>query len=362
MRRVRLYRHGLGTGVLTPIGLDIGASSVAAAQLRVGPHGREVFAAVTLDRISEDMPPGGAEIERLMAVLWRHGFKGDLVVASVPESMLLTSTLEVPAQVSGAPVQAMARIEMARSLACRQDALEVVWWPLPTSPRSKETAHLLATACTHSDSRAILASIESRGLVVARLLPRTVALSTACAPLLTDVSGLCAIVELGLDAAIIVVLHEGVVVYARSHERGALTSLMARMHAELGLTVEGCKGALLHLAEETSPGGDPLESLLLEDADRMLAEHLQEVAEELTASLSYACHKYPEAGIGQVLVSGPGALLRGTGALLADRFETPLRIAGVADVAIIPACLAQTCADAGLLVPVGLAAQGACEP
>jgi Tfp pilus assembly PilM family ATPase len=343
--------------MLTPIGLDVGVRTICGAQLRVGARGREVMAAVVLDRASEGIPPDGAEIERLMSVLWRHGFEGDRAIVGVPESMVLTSTLDVPAQISGAPLEAMARVEMARSLACRQDSLEVVWWPLPASARTRETAQLLATGCTHANSTAFLESIESHGLVVTRLVPRANALSAACAPLLDESKGLCALVEMGWDSALIVVLHEGVVIYARSHEEGSLTFLQRRMHLDLGLAIDACNHALSELTEERSPVGGALSTPVLEDAARVLAEHLQDVADELSASLSYACHKYPESTVGQVLVVGPGAVLRGAGALLADRFESQLRVAGVADVALVPACLAQTCSDPALLLPVGLAAQ-----
>jgi type IV pilus assembly protein PilM len=344
-------RQRIGKSVLTPIGLDIGVRTIAAAQLRVGARGREVFAAVILDRGSESVPPDSAEVERMMSVLWRHGFEGDRAVVGVPESMVLTSTLDVPAQISGAPLEAMARVEMSRSLGCRQDALEVVWWPLPVSARGRETAQLLASGCTHANATALLESVERGGLSAVRLVPRAGALSAACAPLLQDNKALCALVEIGWDSAIIAVLHEGVVIYARSHQEGSLTNLQRRMHLDLGLTIDACDQG------EWAPPTAPLHSPLLEDAARVLAEHLQDVAEELTASLSYACHKYPEAAISQVLVTGPGAVLRGAGAMLADRFESQVRVAGVADVALVPACLAPTCADPALLVPVGFAVQ-----
>jgi Tfp pilus assembly PilM family ATPase len=215
---------------------------------------------------------------------------------------------------------------------------------------------MLVAGCTHADSESFMKSVESPGLLITRLLPRVVALGSACAPLLTGATGLCALVEMGWDAAIIAVLHEGVIVYARSHENGALTSLLRRFQSELGFSAEAGAQALFNLTEERAPVGAPLASRSLEDAACLLAEHIAEVAGELGASLSYAWHKYPTAGIGHVLVSGPGAALRGTGALLADRFENPLRVVNVTDVALIPACMTEVCSDPALLVAVGLAA------
>src|SRR5690606_26804280 len=127
----------------SPIGIDVGARSIKAAQL--GRAGR-AWGVRTLARLTRSTPglPGAAEAVRLADSLGRLGFQGRRVVLAVPEDRLLTSVFELPPRSSGAPLEQMAIMELARSVRRDARSLEAACWEVPAPTRAGAGTHLMA--------------------------------------------------------------------------------------------------------------------------------------------------------------------------------------------------------------------------
>src|SRR5947209_4397275 len=96
----------------TPIGIDLGAHSIKAVQLRAGADGRWGLGALAcLPRSTPGSPVQSEEIARLAATLDRAGFSGTRAVLAVPAVDLISGMLELPPRVPGMPFEQIARME-----------------------------------------------------------------------------------------------------------------------------------------------------------------------------------------------------------------------------------------------------------
>jgi Tfp pilus assembly PilM family ATPase len=352
---------------ISAIGLDVGRSRISAVQARRRAGTWRVFAAVEFDRLCDEGTPGPAEIARLSAVLSRQGFIGSDVLACTPEEHLVTSTLEAPPQVSGAPLGAMARMELSRSLRCRPDEIEVAWWNLPSTLRGKDAVHVLATAISHRDAQKFLDALESDGLNVVSLEPRVCALARACAPVLEDAAGLYAILEMGWDAACTVVAYRGQIIYGRSNAGGGLSSLARALKSDLNIDLELAEHQIFHRPaprgaegseeDQEGPSGPGARTLRVSVA-RAVEEHLDAVSREVGSALSYACHRYPEAAVIQVIATGAGAGVPEIDAMLGARLEAPVLPVRPTDLVQFSGGQREACSNPGLCAALGLALWG----
>src|SRR5205823_4093664 len=103
---------------ITPIGIDAGGRSIAAVQLDwSGGAGPAITAASIIARqpATPESPLSTTETAALEEVLYRQGFTGRDVVVGIPDHALLTEVLELPPRSSGAPLEQLARMEIART-------------------------------------------------------------------------------------------------------------------------------------------------------------------------------------------------------------------------------------------------------
>ena len=148
----------------TPIGLDIGARRIKAAQWTLSRAGARLTAAACIDRAAPGAPLNADEAASIRGVLERQGFAGRRVVASAPATRVLTSVLELPPKSSGAPLEHIARIELARANGVSPDGMEMAQWELPSGTRAVEGTHVFAIALRHADADAMLDALEAAGL------------------------------------------------------------------------------------------------------------------------------------------------------------------------------------------------------
>jgi Tfp pilus assembly PilM family ATPase len=383
-------RRRLHLRTRSAIGLDAGARSVKAIQFardRFGDGTWRVAAAAEVPReagsqdpaagqpaASQTMAPAKAavlspaEVGRLIATLERQGFDGSDVVLAVPNDRVFSSMLELPPRSSNAPLEQIARVEMARAHRLPPDGFEMGSWDLPAAARATRQTHVMAAACTHSDAAALMDPFEAAGLTVTALDVKAAALARACGPLLdADAGGITGLVDLSWTAATLSLMYQGVVIYGRTLGDSGLHKLYATLTGRLGLDGEVIDYLLsdtgLAAGHEKPGAADaPAPSAAVArktknatDAAGLIAAHFEAAVHELQVSLSYAQHQYPDTPLSRLLVVGGGACIRGVTEHLRRTLGIEALAVAPTDVATCPAHLSGPCSSPALTAALGLA-------
>ena len=378
----------------SPIGIDVGARTVKAVQLgreRFGHGAWRVAAAAEVPRNDAAAPsadaPGAAaaklpsglsagEVRRLMGTLERQGFAGTDVVLAVPNDKVVSSLLELPPRSSQAPLEQIARMEIARAHRLAPDSFEMGCWDLPAAARATKQTPVMAVACTHADAAAVLDPFEAEGLHVRALDVRPAALARACAPLLrADAAGITGIVDLGWSAATLSLMHRGVAIYGRTLGDSGIGKLYLTLAARLGLETDvidylladsglgGAAGATASQRDGGTPAAAPAPATprakAATDAAGLIAAHFEAAVHELRVSLSYAQHQYPDTPLSRLLVVGGGGCIRGVTEHLHRSLGISARAASPADLAACSPAVAGQCGSPALTAALGLALVGA---
>ena len=329
-----------------PIGLDVGSRYVKAIQFAPYSSGLRVVAAAMVSRTVEESvasPVAGApevpvtpdrrtktpgsvkaapaqifhtgpltadEIQTLRDVLARSGFEGDRVVLAAPPAVLLQSVLELPPRSSQAPIEQIARLELARSHKCAPDSFEMGCWDLPPvaagqSVKAGKGTLVMAVGYPHAAADPILDAFDAAGLQVVALDAAPCAIARACAPaavLVGPEGGMTAILDLGWSAASLSLIHCGAIIYGRVLADGGLGTLHHTLVRRLNLELDVVDYLLTEVGlsvrlpvgddDQTDPNGEEAIDLP-EDARGLLAAHIDGLVRELLASFSYASRQYP---------------------------------------------------------------------
>jgi Tfp pilus assembly PilM family ATPase len=324
-----------------PIGLDISGRWIKAAQVspsRSDSH--KLGAAARLTRADAAAPFSPADADLVAGVLERLGFEGHQVVLVAPRDMLYTDVLELPPRSSGAPIDQLARMELARSNRCDPDSFELGLWDLPAAGRGgggagPEGSHVFAVGLPHEKSEPLISALEGAGFDVVAIDTPGCAIARACLPLRAQAgashTSLTAILEVGWHSALLIVAcggADGVVVYERSIVEAGLCRLFAAVRARLGLE----EAALDLLLSGAAPTKDSGAHPLLSEARGCITEFLEGLIPEVQRSLSYTAHRYQGWTLSRLLVTGDGADLIGLCERLAPAATVPVHKARLPDV------------------------------
>lgn len=321
-----------------PIGLDIGSSRVKAVQVRHSASGPQLLHAANIPRLKAGEPLSHADAARLGGVLRRQGFVGDRVVVCMPPAKMLSSVMELPPVSSGAPLEQIARQELARASKCEPGGIELAWWVLPGGARAAEGTHAMAVGCRHEDAFAVLDVLGAGGLDVLAIDAPTTALATAVAPLTGDAQDLAAVVEIGSSGAQLIILLGRTVVYERllaefGTERlidGLATRIgVAREDAMTLLCSNGC-GAWDKNAEHAPARRSSDIADVSADVSSIATTYADALVGELRLSASYAMRRF-DAEMPRVLMTGAAAAMPGLVQCVRSRLKTDCRMVGVAD-------------------------------
>lgn len=339
---------------ISPIGIDVGARAVAAAQLSRKRGQWRLENAGLIGR-----PPGGApdalspsEAQRLADILSRQGFVGRDIVLAMPDSKLMLSVLDLPPRDSGAPLADLARAEMARTHKRDAGSFEMACWDLPAPLRATDGTHVMAVACSHDDAAAVLDPVESGGLRVAALDIRAWAMVRACERPLGDSTGVAGLLEVGETRSVLALVRSGIVVYERILGDAGLGPLRERLARSLSLEPEVSEHLFAALLGAGPAGAGDGE--VPPEAGPILQEHAGAIARELQTALSYAVHRYG-GQVARVLLHGPGARLRGLAEALAAELGAPAEPVLPGDLVDCAPQAAGSADDPGLGIAIGLA-------
>jgi type IV pilus assembly protein PilM len=391
----------------SPIGIDVGTRSVKALQLgrdRWGTGRWRVVAAAEVPReevgqpAAPSLPATGqpprpphvlseAEVGRLVGTLERQGFRGGEVVLAVPNEKVVSSMLELPPRASQAPIEQIARMELARAHRFAPDSFEMGCWDLPAAARATKATPVIAVACTHADAAAIMEPFEAEGMNVCALDVKAAALARACAPLMgADAGGIVGIVDLGWTSATLSLMHQGVAIYGRILGDSGIYKLYHTLASRLGLEIDvidyllsdsglSAPGDGAAVAPDAAanprhagahPGAHPgrmhrggtlgiRKAKAPTDAAGLIAAHFEAAMHELHVSLKYAQHQYPDTPLSRLLVVGGGGCIRGVTEHLRTTLGIDARAVAPADVADSPPSLSEPCGSPALTAALGLA-------
>ena len=314
--------HLMRRQVRTPVGIDPAGRSFHAVQLSRTRSAWSVGAVAALRRAHPGRPMDALEAARLRDVLGRQGFHGRDVVLSVPPEHLLTNILDLPPRGSGAPVDQIARMEIARMYDRDPRALEMACWNLPTPARGKKAPPTMVAACGHNEADAFLDLFEGQGLNVTALDVEACALSRALGPLLSRAEGMSAVLQLGWGTGLLLLLHGGVVVYQRDLPEAGVGRLHDAMTGQIGLDEEMAD----HVLEAVGFGSGGDDWSVRADLVSRMTSHFRAVVEEVRVSLSYAAHQYPDSSVEQLLLVGEGASLPGLDGHVASLLDVDVQV------------------------------------
>lgn len=363
-----------------PIGLDIGSRFIKAAQVSRGGRGVSVTAAMAIPRLKDGGPMEREEAARLAEVLYRQGFEGQRVVMAAPSESLLVGTLSLPPKQSGAPVDQIARMELARMHKHDPMSFELVHWELPSTGNNSgksATTSVMAAACPHADTEVLLDLFESTGLEVVGLDVSWLALARACAPMFAaspDVkkpaqtqAKTVAILDIGWRTARVIVLRDDLIIFERVLTEGGLCKLRDTLKNQLQLDDNATDfllrdvGCALPQVESAEPDRRASDRRTSGDDDafkeprRLITVHFAALLEELKVSLSYAVQQFRGEGIDKLVLAGGGGAIPGLPEQLHAAFAFDVVPADVAQLATCPHGLDRFCGSTVLTAALGLA-------
>jgi Tfp pilus assembly PilM family ATPase len=309
-----------------------------------------MIAAVSIARAGAPGAPfDQQEAARLEAVLYRSGFEGRRVVACVPDGKLVTAVLELPPRTSGAPLDQLARVELARVHKLEPGAFELACWDLPAPARAGDATHMMAAACPNADADTLLDAIESVGLHVIALDIKPWALTRACAPVSSG-DGTTVLLDVGEEGAMLTAVRQGAPVYERMMRDAGTASLRGRFQSELALEPAVADFLFDSLQREAHQGDD---AGARESGLRLAREHVDHLREEVASALDYIAHRYP-GRVSLLALTGQGAAIPGLAQCLARGAEHEVRSVAPADLTSCPQTLPHG-RDCALTNALGLA-------
>lgn len=262
---------------LASIGIDVGSRAIKFVGLdaRAG----EPRVSGTVPRLVPGGPIDGAEVERIAAVLRRRGVWSGSLVLAAPPAVSSTAMLELPPRSSGAPVDRLAQIEMARIMRREPDSIETVAWDVPFGGKAAQHASVMAVACPSESVRAFSEQFEDQGFSVEAIEPPCIALARSVRA--WSKAGSFVTVDLGAASGRICVITAGTVTLERELGELGMVERIGCAAAPLGLTGDSLWRLLQAGQPEERPTTRTAEELastfrerLAEDVQRAIAESI----------------------------------------------------------------------------------------
>jgi Tfp pilus assembly PilM family ATPase len=275
-------------------------------------------------------------LRRLTEVLERKGFRGRSAVVAAPLGKVAVELLDLPPRSSGAPLDQIARGEIARAAKLEAGGFEMASWDLPPTSRGTGTT-IMCAALRHTDAEARLEAVEAAGLSpialdvpCLALMREAVGRQTSSAPAADD--KILGVLDFGWSAALVVLVHRGRVIYQRllgEYGQAALHRLVERQFDVPGDIAEhivrnfASKAGEGSLVETTGSGADPVHAAWVRST---VARHIDDLSAEINASFAYATHRYPGMTSDVLWLCGGGARIPGAVELLTDRLSTNVKL------------------------------------
>jgi Tfp pilus assembly PilM family ATPase len=370
----RLLRRGSSR---TAIGIDAGSRSFKAVQLQRmrGGEARVVAAAVrprAVEATSHSNSSGAgnatssapvtpavssAEAIELANALGASGFSGNRLVLSAPADAVLISQLELPPKSSQAPLDQLARMEVARNFRCAPDSFELAWWDMPAGMRGGRGTEAMSVSLPHAKAESLLDAFENPGLEVDAVETQQAAIFRACKSVLLE-RGVTAILDLGWGPATLAFSLQEKLTFSRRIPEGAIGLLHGSLCKTLSIEADVADYLLAEVGvhESAIQAGDESQRVEMPDEGiRLITTFADTLVKELSLSFSYATHQYPDHAVGKLLLVGGGAAMSGLAHRLSGALGVDVVPVAPADIAICDPSLLGLCSSPGMTLALGLA-------
>jgi len=338
------------TASRTPIGVDFGAKSVRAVQLRRD-RGRVIIEAATCFDIPETkQAPDARTIEQLGNVLKRQGFRGNRIVLAAPQAITHTDLIDLPNVADNAPIAQLTRMEVVRTHQINPGTFELACAPLPRSRPGGRGVNVFTVTCPHEAANGLLNAVEADGLRVEALEPETFAIGRAAALSAGKLPADRIVLNLGWSAARIIAIHLAQPLYQR-----CLDDLgMHKLHQRLTAAAEGDAEVAQYLWRRAGFSDESTRP----DITRILAEHVKVLVEELGVSMNYFKSLINTENTATLLLCGQGAAMPGLAEAINRESRMDVHVLRPSAIAECPDSLKTLCGDPQLTTAMGLALHG----
>ncbi|MEN0021477.1 MAG: hypothetical protein AAF747_11420 [Planctomycetota bacterium] len=159
----------------------------------------------------------------IAGVLWRHGAPGSAAEVAIPKSLLSHAPMDLPPAESGAPVDEIARAQLARAARPASAALgdgggepvsttsfELAIWS-PEGAVGHQRSRAVGVVCAHADAEPLLDGLAAAGIEATALRPSAWALAQAVA----DGGPIRCVLDAGWSNASFVAAADGQVLFER---------------------------------------------------------------------------------------------------------------------------------------------------
>lgn len=346
----RIPRLALGAQ-RSPIGLDLGARRIKAAQLSRRAGALRLDASLSISRLDPGPILSVEDARRLGAALYRHGFKGRAACAAMPADLLFDAAVDLPPKSSKAPLAQIAAHELARVGRTSAESLVCAYWPTAASSSADATP----TRIVGADRGRIDELLNSLDLVDAgagALTPLALdtapwALARCAAPWLGDPDDVTVIADLGWRRCALTIIYGRRIVYERTAPGMGAEALEDAIARHLGAPSESIERLLQRLAEGAAPEAAG------EIASAAIGRQAELLATEVERSLRFAAEFGATGGYRLILVGGgasePMAAL--TGQFLDGLAEVRRGTPGQ----LLAGAAGEAADDPGLICAIGLA-------
>jgi type IV pilus assembly protein PilM len=341
----------MGAQSRSAIGIDLGACAVKAVQLGRARGGWSVVAAVSTTLPNHPLDRGGVRF--LRDTLVRQGFTTQRVVLAAPTAQLEVDVLELPPRTSGAPLEQIARVELARGAKLENNLFELSCWDLPAPARAATAGTVMAVALRHEHASALLDPFQAEGFDVVAIDTRSWAMARAAASQLAS-DGITALLDIGFGSALMVLVHNGVVVYQRVLRESGVGIVLRALRDEFQLADDEAE----HVLRNVGLSGRSEQATAFAQADRiveLVQRYVDAMLAEIQPAFDYASHRYAESPLRSLLMCGGGAGIPGLGELLSSRISLPTSVLCPARIVECTPAIAPLCADPALTTALGLA-------
>src|SRR5262245_47079654 len=229
-------------------------------------------------------------------------------------------------------------MELARSAKIESDRFEMGCWELPAPARAGAAAAVMAVALRHEHADALLDPFQLEGFDVLAVDTHAWALARAAAAHAVP-DGITALLNIGWNAALMVLVHGGAVVYQRLLEESGMGIVLRAIRDEFKLSDEEAEFVLKNAA---AAQGQAQSSTPLAQAQRiseLVGHYVEAMLAEIQPAFDYASHRYAEKPLKNLLVCGGASGMGGICEQLSRRVSLATSVLAPTRIAECPASL-----------------------
>jgi Tfp pilus assembly PilM family ATPase len=246
--------------------------------------------------------PDQDELNWASSIINRRGFHGQDFSLAAPSRLCTQHVFELPPADSGAPLEMLARTEVARERRCDPNDFAVGFWSLPQRGRTSET---IAVACSNKVIAGMIQSAHSADMEIVGIDLKELAILRAVGEYLPETSKdggtpINAVLHIGWDHALAIVTLGARLVYVRRIAHGAQGAWEQAID-RYGLSENSARAVFGDYGLEKSQ--EQLEKIRVTCWQAIS----KDLASELDVAIAYVSHSFRMAPLGRIVISGYGA-------------------------------------------------------